>query len=90
MDDSNDSSSDSIPLALFKLGYDVWLGCRRGTEFSRRIASPEDNDISGPTEEEAFYDYDSKIVGENDVPAYISKILETTKGESGDDTCSQV
>ncbi len=90
LDDTADSGQDSIPLQLFKAGYDVWMGCRRGTYFSRRIADPEDLDISGAAEEEPFFNYNTQTVGENDVPAFITKILFETKGERGDDTCSKV
>ena len=76
-----DEATDSIPLSLFKDGYDVFLGCRRGTYYSRRIATPEDLEISGADEEKAFFDYDIQTVGENDVPAFITKILFTNKSE---------
>lgn len=31
---SADEAIDSIPKMLFDMGYDVWLGCNRGTMFS--------------------------------------------------------
>ena len=65
------------------------MGCRRGTYFSRRIATPEDLEISGPEEEKAYFDYNIQTVGENDLPAFITKILFTNKGEQGD-TCQKV
>ena len=70
-----DPSIDSLPLQLFKDGYDVFLGCRRGTSFSR--TTPDDSEISGAVEEKAYFDFDIQDVGENDTPAFISKILAT-------------
>ena len=47
---------DSLPLQLFKQGYDVFLGCRRGTLFSRTTV--DDSEISGAEEEKAYFDFD--------------------------------
>ena len=86
--DTADSGQDSIPLALFKDGYDVWMGCRRGTAYSR--VTNNDIDVSGAAEEQPFFNYNTVNVGEEDVPRMISKILFEKKNESSGADCQKV
>ena len=43
---------DSIPKLLFDKGYDVFLGCRRGTEYSRTLAGL---DLTTPEGAELYF-----------------------------------
>ena len=71
--ESNDADMDAIPKMLFDAGYDVWLGCKRGTEYSHEHSSPfdaEDEDsppfsMLSHTDEEKkdFWDFNTGTIG---------------------------
>lgn len=63
---------DSIPKLLFDKGYDVFLGCRRGTEYSRTLAGL---DLTTPEGLELYFKYNTQTVGEGDVPAFVKKAV---------------
>ena len=42
--DTEDETTDSIPKQLFDMGYDVWIGCKRGSIYSWEHDTPFDND----------------------------------------------
>ena len=42
-----ETGTDSIPFILFTQGYDVYLGCRRGTQFSRTATGVDLNTQEG-------------------------------------------
>ena len=86
--DTADSAQESIPLALYKDGYDVWLGCRRGTTFSR--VTNNDDDISDADESQSFFNYNTEDIGEEDIPKMISKILFERKKPEDADSCAKV
>lgn len=60
----------------------MWFGCKRGTEESREHVT-----LDPDTDGAHYWDFNTSTIGENDVPAMISKILETRYEENGDD-CS--
>ena len=70
---SSEVGTDSIPMKLFLQGYDVFLGCRRGTEFSR---SADGLDLNTPEGLELYFDYDTQTVGEQDVPAMVQRMVD--------------
>ena len=71
--DSEDPAIDSIPLQLAKAGYDVWIGCGRGTFLSRTHETLDADDDA-----EEYWNYDSKILGENDTAAFVAGIIAET------------
>lgn len=58
----------TIPEDLFLEGYDVYVGCRRGTFLS----DANDNNLS----EEDYWDFVTEDVGNEDVTAMIQKVIE--------------
>ena len=77
-------ASTSTPERLFNAGYDVWIANRRGTKYSQGHTT---TDLITDDPEE-FWDWDVSEIGEEDVPALISEILETRFGEGSD--CKKV
>lgn len=71
---------DSIPKLLFDKGYDVFLGCRRGTEYSRTLSGL---DLDTPEGLELYFDYNTQTVGEKDVPAMVAKAVAIHAAELG-------
>ena len=63
-----ETGKQSIPYQLFFSGYDVFLGCRRGTTFSREA---EGLDLSTPEGQKLYFDYNTQTVGERDITAMV-------------------
>ena len=92
---------DSIPKQLFDAGYDVWIGCKRATIYSDLYDDDhhheEDEDAFAPpfmlkhTEdnEEDYFDFNTGTIGENDVPAFVRKILEKSRNDDTNE-CKKV
>ena len=55
------------------MGYDVFMGCRRGTQFSR---SAEGLDLTTAEGRQLYFDYNTKTVGENDIAAFVQRANE--------------
>lgn len=68
LEESADAATDSIPKQLFDAGYDVWLGCARGTIFSDKHETLENDS-------EEYWDFNTETIGNQDVPAMVAKIL---------------
>ena len=79
---SDDPAIDSIPLQLAKSGFDVWLGCRRGTFLSRTHQTLDADDDA-----EEYWNFDTQTVGENDTPAMVQKIKDEAADAS---SCVQI
>ena len=62
------SVSDTIAIALFKAGFDIWLSGNRGTKYQRKHANA---DIT----EEEFWDYSTNNMAAEDIPAEMEYIL---------------
>ena len=62
-----ESEVDSLPFILFSQGYDVFLGCLRGTRFSRTAVGLDLNTSEG---QELYFDYNTHTVGIMDIPAF--------------------
>lgn len=69
-----DLSQSTVPKKLFDSGYDVFIGCRRGTKYSRkhRDFNANFNHPSGTSFQ--YWDFNTQTVGEKDIPAFVSKI----------------
>ena len=85
--DTADDTQASIPQLLFEAGYDVWLGCRRGTFASRRRIIDEP---IAPEDEEDFFNYDTETVGRLDFTSWVTKMLQVAKVERNDGSCGKV
>ena len=70
--DASAPDTDSIPKLLFDKGYDVFLGCRRGTEYSRTKTGL---DLATDEGLEMYFDYNTQTVGEGDVPAMVARAV---------------
>ena len=68
-----ETGTNSLPFVLFTLGYDVFLGCNRGTQFSRTALGL---DLSTAEGQQLYFDYNTKSIGENDIPAFVQRINE--------------
>ena len=55
------------------MGYDVYMGCRRGTKFSR---SADGLDLTTAEGRQLYFDYNTKTVGENDIAAFVQRANE--------------
>ena len=62
-----------LPLKLLEMGYDVWVGNMRGTQYSRGHTTL---DSSNP--QSAYWDFNFAQKGMLDVPATIEKIKEVS------------
>ena len=60
---------DSLPIALAKSGYDVWLGNNRGNKFSS-----EHERLDWSLDEAAYWNFSFKEMGEFDLPAMLSMV----------------
>ena len=69
--DAVETGTDSLPFTFFTQGYDVFLGCRRGTQFSR---SATGIDLATAEGQQLYFDYNTQTVGENDIPAFVQRI----------------
>ena len=76
----------SIPVMLYKDGFDVWMGCRRGTAPSFKHATL---DLTDATDLATYWDFDSTDIGKNDIPAMVGTILKTYR-DANADACNQV
>lgn len=70
---ATEAGTDSIPKILFSMGYDVFLGCRRGTEFSRSAVGV---DLETKEGEKLYFDFNTQSVGDNDIPAMVQRVNE--------------
>ena len=70
--DSADDATDSIPKMLFDQGHDVYLACRRGTEYSR---AHETFDLSTADGLASYFDYNTGTVGTEDIEAFVDLVL---------------
>ena len=62
-----------LPLMLLDMGYDVWVGSMRGTQFSRGHTSLASSDNTS-----GYWDFTFAEKGMLDVPATIKKIKEVS------------
>jgi hypothetical protein len=69
---------EAYPITLFSAGYDVWMACRRGTELSR---AHSDLDLAVNDDEMMYFDYDTAMVGMNDIGSNIDFINESLVAE---------
>lgn len=69
---SNDQV-DSMPVALAKLGYDVWLGNQRGTEISQ-----EHESLDWIRDEPEYWDYSFPELAKFDLTAMLETISDET------------
>ena len=65
-----------LPLMLLDMGYDVWVGNMRGTQFSRGHTNLSSSDPAS-----GYWDFTFQEKGMLDVPATIKKIKEVSGGE---------
>lgn len=64
-----------LALALAEAGYDVWLGNQRGTRFSS-----EHETLDQTTDEETYWAFSFAEMGDYDLPAMLSSVVEETGG----------
>ena len=67
---------DSLPIALAKTGYDVWLGNGRGTRFSS-----EHETMDWEWDEAEYWDFSFPELGTYDLPAALSMVKQETGGK---------
>ena len=66
----DDDMADSIPKQLFDAGYDVYLGCKRGSTFN------QGNQTLDPvTDAEDYWNFNSDTIATNDIPTLVGAII---------------
>lgn len=64
-----DDAADSIPKQLFDAGYDVFLGCKRGTTFA------QGNTTLNPVDDaEDFWNFNTDTIATEDIPTMVAAI----------------
>ena len=66
---------DATAFKFARLGYDVWLGNNRVSQYSRRHETLDPND---PDDEEQYFDFSFWELGKYDAPAQIDYVREHT------------
>ena len=66
---------DATAFKFARLGYDVWLGNNRVSQYSRRHETLDPND---PDDEEEYFDFSFWELGKYDAPAQIDYVREHT------------
>lgn len=66
-------SGDALPVQLVDLGYDVWMGNNRGMKYSNV------HDRDGEWSLAERWDFNWATMGEYDLPAMISKVIEVSE-----------
>ena len=85
---SVDTGSSSVPQQLFEAGHDVWIGCKRGTAYSRT-----NNTLNADTPaEEAtqFWNFGTTDIGEDDITTFVNKIRAENLGSGNGADCKKV
>ena len=67
---------DSIPVALAKQGYDVWLGNTRGSSMAK-----EHEQLDWELDEAEYWDFSFPEIAMNDLPALLSTVYDETGGK---------
>ena len=67
---------DSIPIALMKQGYDVWLGNARGNHMSK-----EHETLDWKEDEKEFWNYSFPEMAKFDLPAMLETVYEESGGK---------
>lgn len=87
LESTQDDGEDSLPKQLFAAGHGVFLGCRRGTEFSRTHATL---DLLVDEDRDQYFDYNTQTVGVEDIATFIDAINEDYAGEGFTDCQNKV
>ena len=61
-----------MPLQLADLGYDIWMGNNRGSQYSL-------GHVSLTTDDQEFWNFYQLEMGTIDVPTFIDFVLEKTE-----------
>ena len=82
-----DMSKPVLPVMLFDLGYDVWLGNIRGTRYSLSHKKYDAFD-----DDKKFFNYEIEKIARNDIPTMIEQIMKTQAyyKKRGGRTCKKV
>lgn len=64
-----DDAYDSIPKQLFDMGYDVWLGCKRGTQFSLTHDT-----LNSVDDAEQYWNFNTDTIATKDIPRMVGFI----------------
>ena len=64
---------DSLPIALAKQGYDVWIGNARGTSIAK-----EHEQLDWEADEAEYWDFSFPEIAMNDLPVQLSTVFEET------------
>lgn len=78
-----DNTTDSIPKQLFDDGWNVYIGCKRGSKYSLT-----NNNFDAVDNAEDFWNFNTDTIALNDIPAMVAQII----GENvdADNSCKKV
>lgn len=69
-------AGDAPAFVLARLGYDVWLGNTRGSDYSQGHIS-----LDPERDYKEFYDFSFEEIGKHDIPAMIDGVLNETQNQ---------
>jgi len=80
--DINNPTDIGITSQMFVAGFDVWIGFKRGTYYSRGHTDPTFDasaDAADPVHYQNYWRFTFEEIGLYDIPAMISKIMEVRR-----------